>query len=252
MCSHYCVSHIPVSLDLSRLDAAPVEDRRSRTPRSTPVSLKAGRQSSGKSSRTEEKKPKKAQKTKPKDLSRVGQDLPPSIVKLLRRCGFKINSGKYYRVGVDSKKSGNILGRDFFDTAESFRSHLCAYGLDCSDSKLSDEEKEELTRWVRFAIVDVGSGEDIAEMSSKLQSPWAVIKKLKAIGLRTAKDAVGETVYVLPNGLSFKDEGVYAELFRRLARFGLQGFDTTALPKDEILDIQLYLTEPTPTGIDSL
>ena len=175
----------------------------------------------------------------------------------LKKCNFSFFKNYFCRPGTTpSNRQKKKLGVDYFTSEESFRKHLCAYGVNCNVTKLSDDEQDTVKRWVRLAIVDLDNGSETLQYS-KLPSQWSAIQLLCKMGLSHEKSRL-ESWFVFPlkgqtrrEGINaFREEGTNPEMFNRLARFGVDGLDKSLISKEELLGLQLYLTEP--ANLDTL
>lgn len=162
----------------------------------------------------------------------------------LKRLGFSLDNGAFQ----------DIKREHTFESVEKFRKHLCAYGLNCSSGSLSEESKENLSLWVRGAIVDATENGKVPETYLLPDRPFNAITLLVKMGMVHEKNSLGAN-YILPGvekenrmvGVNtFPHDGKRMEdrLFQRLARFGIGSeFDRSQLEPQELLGLQMFLTE---------
>jgi hypothetical protein len=171
-------------------------------------------------------------------VDRTYQIIPGmSAWRLLQECfGFTYCNGKYCLPGRENrpgKDSTATEGMNYFASLEDLRRHLCAYGLPEKKKPLSDEERANLSMWVRFAHVG-GLGDaalinpdDVGELLEFLEA-WTM---LKALGLKYS----GGYLYPNPDPSKPPLRFERAEEFSaHLARFGIPRVD--GIQQHEVLD----------------
>jgi cell division control protein 6 len=130
-------------------------------------------------------------------------------------------------------------GISYFSSIEALRKNLCAYGLPESIKALSDEEKVDINRWVRYVhISDLGDGahinEDLIDPTIQKQA-WTWLQQL---GFKYASG------YVIPQSAThpFKKFERAEDFYTYLARFGIPRCDhEPGPPLDEVTRLRLDL-----------
>lgn len=163
---------------------------------------------------------------------------------LISLFGFSYTRGKYCLPGSENRPTNASAqeGMHFFSTIEDLRKHLCAFGLPKSKKALSDEEKLDISRWVRYAhVINLADGACINEEyigePIKQNAAWVLLQRL---GLKYS------TGYVIPKSTThaYKKFERAEEFYKYLARFGIPRCDDAPGPEltaNERLVLDLFV-----------
>lgn len=170
---------------------------------------------------------------------------------LLELVGFVFRESLYARPGMDPVVNERAeKGKDYFDSENEFRKHLCAYGIGFEPSCWKKEDATSLEDWVRFSIVTSLEGKSTIPLDKQLtrSAAWTLLKR---VGYKFwtshycyfAPEVDRHTLKISQPGLcqnEFRDLDRQDGLFDHLARFGIQGH-TSNLSTSDLLNLELFV-----------
>jgi hypothetical protein len=132
-------------------------DLDSQSVNSTSRKQKCGKKRKGKTTSKGSAAPKRAKSNSPPQLDEDEGTEIPTFTKakpLLKKAGYTFRKGVYCRPKGDPKEYPNAVeGNDYFATESAFREFICRAGVDCNGLEWTSDEKEYLTRWIRYSVI---------------------------------------------------------------------------------------------------
>jgi hypothetical protein len=175
------------------------------------------------------------------------------VRKSLEKGGYIFRDGIYCRPGMDPEKNKMAqLAEDWFQGEQTFREHLCAYGVDGDRNTWTDEDEVLIKNWVRYTVVKSINGEGVIPDFDELSGGKAG-SLLRKIGMTHGTLKNGDNGIFLP-GVT-KSEGVLGVncfptrlfegqpgIWAYLARFGLpDNCRFTEVSEKDVLNLELYV-----------
>jgi hypothetical protein len=204
---------------------------------------------SGKKQAASSTQSKKAKKTD--DSTEVVITIFEEVRTSLERGGYVFRDGVYCRPGMDPAKNENaLLGEGYFEDEQSFRKHLCAFGVDGDRDKWTEEDESLIQEWVRYAVVKRINEDGVIPEYDQWSGSTASNFLLKRLGFRRLEKNRGlRVVYVLPEvpkGAESVDVNCFEDsqdgIWSHLARFGLpDNCHLSGVSDREILNLELYI-----------
>jgi hypothetical protein len=171
------------------------------------------------------------------------------VRKSLKKGGYVFRDGIYCRPGMDPTKNTKAqLGEGYFEDEQSFRKHLCAYGVDGDRGKWTKDDATLIKDWVRYTVVKSVSGEGGKVEYEPLDGARATNFLLRRLGFRIQKGL--QDVIVLPDvpkGEEVVDVNcfVYGQhgIWSHLARSGLpEKCYLSGVSDRDMLSLELYVS----------
>jgi hypothetical protein len=176
------------------------------------------------------------------------------VRKSLEKGGYIFRDGIYCRPGMDPEKNKMAqLAEDWFQGEQTFREHLCAYGVDGDRNTWTDEDEVLIKNWVRYTVVKSINGEGVIPDFDELSGGKAG-SLLRKIGIKCGALKNGENGILLP-GVTKREEVLGVNCFQTdqqyegqpgiwayLARFGLpDNCRFTEVSEKDVLNLELYV-----------
>jgi hypothetical protein len=169
------------------------------------------------------------------------------VRKSLKKGGYVFRDGIYCRPGMDPTQNTKAqLGEGYFEDEQSFRKHLCAYGVDGDREKWT--EADLIQKWVRYTVIKSVSGDGGKLEYEPFDGSRAINILLNRLGFRIRRSL--EDVIVLPGvskgqeivGLNCFDAGQDG-IWSYLARFGLpDNCYNFGVSDRDMLSLELYIS----------
>jgi hypothetical protein len=191
-----------------------------------------------------------SKKAKAAVLSEVVIPSFEEVRKSLMKGGYVFRDGIYCRPGMDPTKNKEAqVGEGFFKDEQSFRNHLCAYGVDGDRDNWTEDDENQIKDWVRYTVVKSINGEG-GKLEYEQLNGLRARTLLRPLGFRYRTLKSVQDVIVLP-GVSKGQEivGVNCfgkgqdEIWSHLARSGLPDNCYVAGVSDrDMLNLELYVS----------
>jgi hypothetical protein len=194
------------------------------------------------------------QSKKSKTISLSEAVLPSfeEVRKSLKKGGYVFRDGIYCRPGMDPTKNTKAqLGEGYFEDEQSFRKHLCAFGVDGDRGKWTEDDEILIREWVRYTVVKSVSGEGGKVEYELLDGTRATNLLLNRLGFRKLNGLNRlNDVIVLPDvpkggevvGVNCFVDGQHG-IWSHLARSGLpENCYLSGVSDRDMLSLELYVS----------